>query len=266
MTKNLEIPAVSQKTGLIVIAHADDLLLFCGAASLALVDAGWDLHVVRVTDDCWDSWGKTPEETKRANLLEFTQALTKLGITKIFNLNLPTDQLGDSSEVQLRNKLVEIIREVRPYLVMTFDPDSIRFEDNQDHIQVAKATNEACWTSGFDKHPHGEIDQLRPHLPIERWYFGRTVVETTHQLNLDPYRERLINAIAQHRTMLLNMIAQLEVQARFMGHTVEKLQKKVEVDPSAFAELMMKDREYENYRVIGSEKLKAVIEEFGEKL
>jgi hypothetical protein len=29
---------------------------------------------------------------------------------------------------------------------------------------------------------------------------------------------------------------------------------------------MMKDREFENYRVIGSERLKAVIEEFGEKL
>jgi LmbE family N-acetylglucosaminyl deacetylase len=264
--QKLQIPDVREKSGLIVIAHADDLLLFCGAATLALVDSGWVIHVVRVTDDCLDSWGLSAVATKSANSREFNGALAQLGITNIINLGYPTDQLGDSSEVNLRNQLVEIIREVRPYLVMTFDPDSVRFEDNLDHLQVASATNEACWTSGFDKHPDGEVDQLKPHLPIERWYFGRTVFETTHQLRLDVYRERLINAISQHKTMLLNMVAQLEIQARFLGCTVEKLQKKVEADPKTFAELLLKDRELENYRVIGSEKLQAVIREYGERL
>ena len=37
---NLQIPGTNQKTGLVVIAHADDLVLFAGTAVLALIDAG----------------------------------------------------------------------------------------------------------------------------------------------------------------------------------------------------------------------------------
>ena len=63
MAENLKIPISPNQTGLIVIAHADDLALFCGGAALALLDAGWNLHVVRVTDDSWDSWGLSETET-----------------------------------------------------------------------------------------------------------------------------------------------------------------------------------------------------------
>jgi len=266
MAENLKIPISPNQTGLIVIAHADDLALFCGGAALALLDAGWNLHVVRVTDDSWDSWGLSETETIDRNRKEFIQALEVLGIAHVHELSLPTDRLGEYSEVELRNQLVEIIRQVRPYLVMTFDPDSIKFEDNEDHRLVARATNEACWTSGFDKHPFGKIDQFKAHLPIERWYFGRTVVEATHQLEIAPYKERLIEVIASHRTMLLNMVSQLEIQARFLGYTLEKLQIEVEKNPRVFAELIMADREVENYRIIGAERIAKVIERFGEKL
>ena len=266
MAEKLRIPLSPNKTGLIVIAHADDLALFCGGAALALLDAGWNLCVVRVTDDSWDSWGVSERDTVEQNSKEFMMALETLGITESFELHLPTDRLGDYSEVELRNQLVGIIREVRPYLVMTFDPDSIKFEDNEDHRMVARAATEACWTAGFDKHPHGEIDQFIPHLPIERWYFGRTVVEATHQLEIAPYKERLIEVIASHKTMLLNMVSQLELQARFLGYTLERLQIEVEKSPKVFAEMIMADREIESYRIIGSERITKIIERFGEKL
>ncbi|NCU90254.1 MAG: hypothetical protein EBV63_06205, partial [Actinobacteria bacterium] len=75
-------------------------------------------------------------------MLKFKSALTSLGVTKNYELGLATDQLGDQSEVLLRNQLVDLIRSIRPYLVMTFDPDSIKYEDNEDHRLVGRATNE----------------------------------------------------------------------------------------------------------------------------
>jgi hypothetical protein len=66
--------------------------------------------------------------------------------------------------------------------------------------------------------------------------------------------------------MLLNMVSQLEIQARFLGYTLEKLQIEVEKNPRVFAELIMADREVENYRIIGAERITKVIERFGEKL
>jgi LmbE family N-acetylglucosaminyl deacetylase len=264
--QNLLIPSTHQKTGLVVIAHADDLVLFAGTAVLALVDAGWDIHVVRVTDDRWDSWGLDAEKTIAANHVEFHSALRSLGITKSYELGLATDQLGDHSEVNLRNNIVELIRQIRPYLIMTFDPDSIMYEDNEDHRLVGRATNEASWTSGFDKHPDGKVDQFRTHLPIERWYFGRNVIEVTHQQPIEPYRQRLIDVIAQHKTMLQNMVAQLDVQARFLGYSLSRLQSEVEKDPRFFAQLLIGNKEFQDFRVIDAKNIQSIIGRFGEEL
>ena len=141
MPQNLVIPSTHRKTGLVVIAHADDLVLFAGAAVLALIDAGWEIHVIRATDDRWDSWGIDAEETIARNQSEFRSALASLGISKVYDLGLATDQLGDQSEVELRNRIVDLIRSIRPYLIVTFDPDSIKYEDNEDHrlVEIGRA-------------------------------------------------------------------------------------------------------------------------------
>ncbi|MFM7542705.1 MAG: PIG-L deacetylase family protein [Actinomycetales bacterium] len=266
MAKKLEIPHTDRKTGLVVIAHADDLALFCGATVLKLVDAGWNLEVVRVTDDAWDSWGSDELATKTDNQREFESALSKLGVSKAHELAYPTDRLGDVSEVEIRNRIVEVIRKVKPYLVMTFDPDSIRYEDNVDHRMVGIATTEACWTAGFDKHPDGKVDQLRAHLPIERWYFGRTVLEATHEIEIAPYKERLLDAVSEHKTMLTNMVAQLEVKSKFLGYELPELRTAVAQDPKYFAELIYRNRTVENLRIIDGGELHQVIERFGKPL
>jgi len=266
VAQELEIPRTRQKTGLIVISHADDLLLFCGAATLALLDQGWSLHVIRVTDDRWDSWGLDEEETIRRNKSEFDEVLAALGINSLSEFGYPTDTLGDKSEVLLRNQLVRVIRQVRPYLVMSFDPDSIRFEDNQDHILVGRAVAEACWTAGFDKHPDGKVDQLTPHLPIERWFFGRSVVEETHFLDIANYRSRLIELVSLHRTMLGNMVAQANLKAQFLGYSLSQLQSKCQENPKVFAELLIGGRVSEKYRVVTPEKINQLIKEFGEEI
>ena len=266
MTHFLPIPDTDQQTGLVVIAHADDVVLFCGAALLSLVDSGWKVHVIRVTDDRWDSWGLNEEETIKRNRAEFQMAMTRLGVAEIHELNHATDCLGDVSEVEVRDEIVAIIRKVKPYLVLTFDPDSIKFEDNEDHRLVARATNEACWTSGFDKHPDGQVDQLRTHLPIERWYFGRNVIDVTYRQSIEPYRQRLIEVIAQHTTMLQNMVAQLDVQARYLGYSLSRLHEEVARNPRFFAELILGNRDFQEFRVINASHIQSVIERFGDKL
>lgn len=266
MALNIEIPSTNQKTGLVVIAHADDLALFVGCPVLMLIDSGWEIHVARVTDDRWDSWGLDEQETVRRNQAEFRDAMEQLGVTQLYELNRPTDRLGDLSEVVLRDEIAAVIRKSRPYLIMTFDPDSIMFEDNEDHRVVGRATSEACWTSGFDKHPDGHVDQLRAHLPIERWYFGRNVVEVTHTIPIAPYRERLIDVVALHKTMLVNMVAQLDLQAQFLGYSLNQLQQEVMLDSRKFAELIVDAKEYQELRVVDASRINTLIERFGEKL
>lgn len=115
------------------IAHADDLLLFIGGTIAALVKAGWQIGVVRATDDRWDSYQLTEMATIKANQVEFDNAMAKIGVSKVFELGLSTDLLADYSEVELRKQFIRSIREFKPYLILTFDPDSYLYEDNEDH-------------------------------------------------------------------------------------------------------------------------------------
>lgn len=244
---------------MVSIAHADDLLLFCGGAVSALIKAGWKVTVVRATNDRWDSFDIGESATIEANTKEFNLAMKELGITKVVDLNLDTDQLGDYSEVNLRSNYIDLIREIKPFLVITFDPDSYLYEDNEDHKKVAIAMAEAMWTAGFDKHPGLKQGEIKPFLPVSRWYFGRDVAEPTHVLDITAKIDVLISATSLHKTMLVNMARQWWLKGETAGISLNEFFKKVTKDASFFAEMIVKQSRHnkklpkkyvEIYRVI----------------
>jgi LmbE family N-acetylglucosaminyl deacetylase len=264
--QKLNPPVTKNKVALVCIAHADDLLLFCGATVLNLISQGWQVHVVRVTDDRWDSWGLDTSESISRNQSEFNNAMKKIGVNSIIELGYATDVLGDNSEVELRGHFIDAIRHLKPYLIMSFDPDSYLHEDNEDHRLVARAMAEASWTSGFDKHPGANGRVGTPHLPIEKWYFGRKVAEVTHYQMIEPFKDRLVSAVSEHKTMLQNMAQQLSLKANFLGYSLDRLLQLVDDSPAEFAKLILAERSQEELRIIDSENVFHVIERFGDRL
>jgi LmbE family N-acetylglucosaminyl deacetylase len=214
MTSVRTIEPGSQRVVLVVVAHADDVALFIGGTVAAWSNLGWRVVVVRVTDDRWDSVGMSEAATIEANAADFRRATEVLGVAEIVDLGLPTDTLADTSEVALREQLIRQIRRHRPYAVVTFDPDAMHGEDNQDHHMVAAATDEAFWTSQFDQHhPEHLTAGLRPHGCFERWYFGRHVVEPTDVVDISTTLDRKVDAACAHVTMMTNFANQLVLQA-----------------------------------------------------
>jgi LmbE family N-acetylglucosaminyl deacetylase len=206
------------RTILVVVAHADDLALFIGGTVARWTDAGWRVVVVRVTDDRWDSVGLSEDETIIANAAELRDAAGVLGVTEIVELGCATDRLGDASETALREQIIRQVRVHRPYALVTFDPYSLYGEDNLDHKVVAAATDEAFWTSQFDKHhPEHLAAGLRPHGCFERWYFGRPVGEVTDVVDISTTLDRKVDAACAHRTMMTNFANQLVLQAETGG-------------------------------------------------
>jgi LmbE family N-acetylglucosaminyl deacetylase len=206
---------------LVVIAHADDLALFIGGTVAAWTGTGWRVVVVRVTDDRWDSVGSDEAATIEANRAEFERAATVLGVAEIVELGYPTDTLGDVSTVELRERIIRQVRTHRPYALVSFDPYSMYGEDNLDHIAVARAVDESFWTSQFDlHHPEHLAEGLAPHGCFERWYFGRRVIDVTDAVDITGTLERKIEAACCHRTMMLNFLNQLRLQAATGGWTI----------------------------------------------
>ena len=212
------------RTILLLVAHADDPALFLGGTILRWADAGWRVVCVRVTDDRWDSVGLTETETIARNALEFRAAARALGIAEIVELGYCTDVLGDASEVTLRAHFIRLIRQFKPYALVSFDPYAMFGEDNQDHVKVAAAADEAFWTSQFDlHHPEHLADGLAPHGAFERWYFGRKVMDVTDVIDIQGVLERKVDAALSLETMLRNIVNQIRLQAETGGWNVPML-------------------------------------------
>ncbi|CAB4911908.1 unannotated protein [freshwater metagenome] len=270
----LKVPKTKNRVALVSVAHADDVLLFCGGAITTLIKAGWKVTVVRATNDRWDSFNLDESSSIVANTQEFNSAMATLGVSKVIDLNLDTDRLGDFSEVTLRSKYIDLIRDVKPYLVITFDPDSYLYEDNEDHRKVAVSMAEAMWTSGFDKHPGERPGKIEPFLPVARWYFGREVAMPTHILDVTLQIDELVAATSLHETMLVNMARQLWLKGQTAGISLDKFFTNVSTDVSFFSAMIVKKSRqkkaksknfFEIYRVIDDINVLTVLSELEEK-
>jgi LmbE family N-acetylglucosaminyl deacetylase len=226
------------KTAMIISPHADDAAAFCGATIAKFADEGWHIILVRVTDDRKDSVGLTIEETMARNTEELHNAAKILGVSAIVELGFETDTLADVPLGKLRERMVYLFRKHRPYAVFTFDPFGL-YENNQDHVRVAQAVDEAFWVSCFDKHypehfadPAGErgAGGLEPFSVCERWYFARQLPKVTHYEEIAGTIERKIDAVCAHREMMRNTINQYQLQLKTWGKQVRWLQESKDGD------------------------------------
>jgi len=225
VAKCFEIEPGHDRTVLVVVAHADDVALFIGGTVARWSDAGWRVVVVRATDDRWDSVDLTEDLTIESAKRELAAAAAVLGVAEVIDLDYPTDTLGDASEIELREHIIRLIRTCRPHTLVTFDPYGMFGEDNQDHLKVAVATDEAFWTAQFDKHHPEHLEAgLEPHGAAERWYFARRVVEVTDVIDISTVMGRKVDAVLCHHTAMINYMHQLLLQGRTAGWNVPLLE------------------------------------------
>ena len=230
------------KTAMIISPHADDAAAFCGATLAKLSAEGWQLILVRVTDDQKDSIGYSVEETIEINTKEMHDAAKILGIQEIIELGFQTDSLADVALGALRERFVYLFRKHKPYAVFTFDPFGL-YEGNQDHARVALAVEEAFWVSCFDKHyPEHFAEGLEPFSVCERWYFARQLPEINHFEDVTETMDKKILALCAHQEMMKNTINQTRLQLKTFGKRMAMLDEAMDGDmQSLIGMVMMKD-------------------------
>ena len=266
------------RTVLVVGAHADDPTLFCGGTIACWASQGWHVVVVRVTDDRWDSVGVDEATTITRSASELRAAMAELGVAQVVDLGRPTDTLADQSEVALRERVIWLIRSLRPHTIVTHDPHSGSGEDNQDHLVVGAAVAEACWCAQFDKHhPEHLVDGVEPHGVFEQWYFGRPPAAVTDVVDTGAVLDRTIAAALHHELPLRNMVHQLRLQARTGGWRIPVLDEAMDGDITPVVEALLRQRAAatgarygldaaEEFRVVRFGGLTDLLEHFGERI
>lgn len=230
------------KSAMMISPHADDAAAFCGGTLAKFARDGWKVILVRVTDDRKDSVGLTIEETIARNTEELHYAAKILGVSEIVELGFETDTLADVPLGALRERIVYLFRKYKPYAVFSFDPFGL-YENNQDHVRVAQAVDEAFWVSCFDKHyPEHFKEGLEPFSVCERWYFARQLPKVTHYEEISRTMETKIKALCAHREMMRNTINQSRLQLKTWGKRVAWLEDSMEGDLQPLLAMFMQEQ------------------------
>ena len=168
---------LSKKTPrlLFVHAHPDDESLTTGVAIAHYAARGADVHVVTCTlgeegEVIGDLYAQlavdAADQLGGYRIYELTSALDALGVGPPMFLGGPghwrdsgmdgtrprhRQRFSDADMREAVSELVAIIRQLRPHVVVTYDPDG--GYGHPDHIQAHRVTTEAVAASGGDDYP-----------------------------------------------------------------------------------------------------------------
>jgi N-acetyl-1-D-myo-inositol-2-amino-2-deoxy-alpha-D-glucopyranoside deacetylase len=224
---------------LAIFPHPDDETFSAGGLIAAAVDRGVPVTVVSATrGEAGESAIPGLDDPQRLGAVreaELREAMGELGVADVRFLGyhdsgLAADPIEDARALlradpkMVAAEIAAIVRDVRPFTVVTFGPDGIY--GHPDHIRLHEITLEAIaiaadpalapassrpWQTPrlyFATTPREEMQALleRPNSPLAwlspdaREHLGTPRAEITHVLDLAPWAGRKRAAIFAHRT------------------------------------------------------------------
>jgi LmbE family N-acetylglucosaminyl deacetylase len=189
---------------LTIQAHQDDTDIACGGTIAKLTKMGKKVTYLLLTDGrhgVADPEIPSAEAIKMRNE-EQKRAAKILGVTDVKFLDFP-DQHLDSS-LELRRRLIGIIRDIKPDIVFTFDPWR-PYEGNRDHRHTGMMAIEAAgFAYDMFEYPEKDADlQLVLEMYLFQPFLPDTWIDITDTIDLK------LEAIRQHETQLGDQIAKV---------------------------------------------------------
>ncbi|RMG68420.1 MAG: bacillithiol biosynthesis deacetylase BshB1 [Calditrichaeota bacterium] len=171
-------------------AHPDDVELGCGGTLARLVQQGYRVGIVDLTEGEMASRGTVAERRR-----ESAAAAQILGARWRHNAGLPDAHIQNSRENQIL--LIEVVRQARPALVFLPYPS----DRHPDHVHASNLVKEACFYSGLAKIAPG-LDAHRP----RRLVFYPMTYEFTPSfiVNITDTFETKLKALQAYRSQFFN--------------------------------------------------------------
>jgi LmbE family N-acetylglucosaminyl deacetylase len=161
------------QTYMLVVAHPDDSEFSSAGTVARLKDAGKRVVLIQVTSGDRGSQDATadPAEVARTRESEMIEAASRLDMDEVVFLRCPDGSL--MPDLDLREKIVRMIRTHKPDVVITHDPFR-PYALHPDHRAVGLATTDAVYPTARDPlyFPEHLEEGLEPHKVAEIWFFG----------------------------------------------------------------------------------------------
>ena len=138
-------------------AHPDDVEFRCSGTLALLADRGWDVAVATVTGGGGGSMEHPAEEIRRIRLAEAKAAADLLGAAYVYAGGIDMDV---DFRHELRVKVVHVLRQVRPDVVITLPPGDY----HTDHTETSKLVRAACFFAPIPNYPEQSLEPI-PRVP-----------------------------------------------------------------------------------------------------
>lgn len=181
-------------------AHLSDVPYFAGGLCAKLMAEGYTGYLIRTTND-ETSGGKSAAQNILSNETEHAAMAKALGFKDVFELYYISHRMNEISPVELRGRLVFLLRLIKADTVISFRPSS-EDEPDSDRWITGRAVEEACQTAGLpnDFHEHFEAG-IMPQTVRERYYFhARPGQPFNHVVDISAHIEKKIDAIVECRS------------------------------------------------------------------
>ena len=146
------IEATTPERALAVFAHPDDPEVACGGTLARWATLGSEIHLVITNRGEKGSHDPDadPDALAEHRAEEVAQAAEVLGVTSVEHLGYPDGEM--ENDATLRGRLIEIVRRVRPDVLVAPDPTAIFFGDSyvnhRDHRQLGWAVLDTLVPAG----------------------------------------------------------------------------------------------------------------------
>ncbi len=191
---------------LAIAAHPDDLD-FGAAGTIASLTAGGDEVIYcLVTDGDAGGFDNTISRTRMAELrqIEQTAAAKVLGVTELHFLGYPDGRVV--ADLELRESLSRVIRQVKPDLVLSQSPvrnfDRI-YASHPDHLATGEATLSAVYPDARNEFAFTSLlldEGLDPHSAPEVWMMAGPDLD--HFVDITDHIEAKIEALLCHESQI----------------------------------------------------------------
>lgn len=193
----IERPVAGQPhTGKVLAAiqpHADDIPFFAAGTVAKLISEGYSGCLIRMTND--DKTGPgTVAEGELNNEKDNAAVAKALGLTNVYNLQYTNHEMDGDSRLEIRERLIYLIRLMKIDTVISYDPWGT-YEENPDHYITAQMVEAACWIAGMAKdYPEQIAGGVQPHAVQEKYYFARGPQRVNRVVDIAPWIDRKIEA------------------------------------------------------------------------
>ncbi len=189
-----------------VAPHSDDHSILAGGTIAKLIDEGYTGYLIRTSNDEKDSFDLSLGQTVAANERDNEAMAKQLGVKQVFNLDYRNHRMDDDSRVEMRARLIFLIRLLQVDTIFSYDPWG-HYEENPDHYVTAQCVEAACWMAGGHlDFPEHFAAGLKPHKVSEKYYYARGPQAVNRVVDVSGAIDKKLAAIRANRTMVGNMV------------------------------------------------------------